>query len=77
MSRRLRDRILRRPPKPDEAVEEHLAPLPPDIGARLLSMYRVEDQLGSDGQRHPLDARTRISLAQGLELRALHARERP
>ncbi len=37
----------------------------------LASMYGGEPQLGEDGQRHPIDATTRISVAEGMTLHGL------
>jgi predicted O-methyltransferase YrrM len=50
------------------STDEALSPLPQPFRSALLSMYNGEPQLGSDGNRHSLDAKTRISPAQGMWL---------
>jgi predicted O-methyltransferase YrrM len=51
--------------KPKEVV---LAPLDAHFRCALLSMYRGEPQLGTDGQLHPIDQVTKISASQGMWL---------
>ena len=48
------------------AIEEQLASLDPRFRSPLLSMFRGESQLGSDGQLHQIDKDTRISPSQGM-----------
>jgi predicted O-methyltransferase YrrM len=60
-----------RPPVPGpmpvpEPIEELLATLDPHFRSALLSMYRGEPQLGTDGQPHPIDNISKISSAQGM-----------
>ncbi len=52
----------------EAGYEELLAALNPRFRSHLLSMYRVEPQLGTDGQPHPIDEDTKISAAQGMWL---------
>jgi predicted O-methyltransferase YrrM len=51
---------------PPKAIEDILAPIDPDFRSPLLSMYRGEAQLGTDGQPHPIDKETRISPSVGM-----------
>ncbi len=48
--------------------EDRLAPLPAPFRDALLSMYRGEPQLGSDGQLHEINRITRISATHGMWL---------
>lgn len=50
------------------SADEALSPLPEPFRSALISMYAGEPQLGSDGERHNLDATTRISREQGIWL---------
>jgi predicted O-methyltransferase YrrM len=58
--------MLKRPPGPASSDEEVLAPLPEPFRATLLSMYREESRLGTDGQSHAVDRLTRIIQSQGM-----------
>jgi len=51
-----------------KTIEDILAVLDPRFRSPLLSMYRGEPQLGTDGQRHPIDKHTGISPSQGVWL---------
>lgn len=51
--------------------EELLEVLDPLYRSRLLSMYRGEDQFGTDGQLHPIDNATKIYPSQGIWLYTL------
>jgi predicted O-methyltransferase YrrM len=51
-----------------QSLREALSGLPPAAAAALAALYAREPQLGDDGCRHPIDATTRIKLAEGLEL---------
>jgi predicted O-methyltransferase YrrM len=55
-------------PKKEESIEVLLAPLEPSVRNALLSMYREELQIGSDGNRHSVDNHTKISPSQGMYL---------
>ena len=52
-------------------TDEILSPLPQPFRSALLSMYNVEPQLGSDGERHSLDGKTLIAPEQGMWLYSL------
>lgn len=52
-------------------------PLPEPFRSALLSMYRNEPQLGSEGRQHPLDGRTAIGPEQGLWLYSLCREMKP
>jgi predicted O-methyltransferase YrrM len=54
--------------KGPKAIEDILAALDPHFRSPLLSMYRGEAQLGTDGQPHPIDKETRISPSVGMWL---------
>jgi len=56
------------PPMPVVPVEMVIADLPEPWRRKLLSMYRLEPQLGSDGASHVPDGRTKIAPAQGMTL---------
>jgi predicted O-methyltransferase YrrM len=49
-------------------IEELLNSLDNNFRSALLSMYRGESQLGTDGQRHSIDIDTKISPSQGIYL---------
>jgi predicted O-methyltransferase YrrM len=49
-------------------TEDLLKPLDLNFRSALLSMYRGEPQLGTDGKRHSVDGVTRISPTQGMYL---------
>jgi predicted O-methyltransferase YrrM len=51
--------------------DQILSPLPGPFRSALLSMYNGEPQLGSDGERHNLDAKVHISGEQGMWLHNL------
>jgi predicted O-methyltransferase YrrM len=50
----------------ESTIEELLSPLDPRFRDPLLSMYREEPQLGTDGKLYPLDKLTKISPSQGM-----------
>jgi predicted O-methyltransferase YrrM len=50
------------------SADEILSPLPEPFRSALISMYAGEPQLGSDGERHNLDGKVRISREQGIWL---------
>lgn len=58
-------------------TDDLLGPLDPRFRSRLLSMYRGEPQLGSDGQLHAIDEHTRISRSQGMWLYELCLATKP
>ena len=58
------------------SLRDALAALPPVPGAVLAALYEREPQLGDDGAWHPIDATTRITTGEGLELMALLNRAR-
>jgi predicted O-methyltransferase YrrM len=60
-----------------KVIERLLDALDPRFRAALLSMYRGEPQLGSDGRVHPIDTRTRISPSQGMWLYDVCVSTRP
>ena len=60
-----------------KAIEEHLATLDSRFRSPLLSMYRGESQLGTDGQQHPIDKDTKIHPSQGIWLYDLCVSVRP
>ena len=62
---------------PEPPLEDMLAPLDPRVRAVLLSMYRGEPQLGIDGERHVLEADTRVSPYEGMWLYDLCLKLRP
>src|ERR1700737_2131750 len=51
-----------------KAIEKHLAALDPRFRFPLLSMFRGESQLGTDGQLHSIDKNTKISPSEGMWL---------
>ena len=53
-----------------------LAPLPPAPRQALLDLYARQPQPGDDGALHPIDATTRVTLEEGLELLELLATTR-
>jgi predicted O-methyltransferase YrrM len=57
--------------------EEILSPLPSLFRTALLSMYNGEPQLGSDGERHSLDGKTRIDSEEGMWLYKLCVEAKP
>lgn len=58
-------------------AEQALAPLDPRFRTALLSMYRGEPQVGSDGALHSLDGVTKIPPVQGMFLHDLCVSTRP
>jgi predicted O-methyltransferase YrrM len=62
---------------PGPPLEEMLAPLDPRVRSVLLSMYRGETQLGTDGERHVLEPDTRVSPYEGMWLYDLCLNVRP
>ncbi len=56
--------IRRRSGEPAPRPEEVLSTLDSNFRSALLSMYRGEPQLGTDGQRHPIDG-TQITASRG------------
>ena len=52
-------------------IYDELAPLGERYRDVLASLYDREPQPGEDGQRHPVDATTRVSVEEGLTLHAL------
>ena len=50
---------------------DELLPLGESYRDALASLYDGEPQLGEDGRRHPIDATTRISVAEGMTLHGL------
>jgi predicted O-methyltransferase YrrM len=54
--------------KSEKPIEVLLTPLDLRFRSALLSLYRGEPQIGSDGTRHSIDSRTRISPSQGIYL---------
>ena len=53
------------------SLREALVALPPESQAVLAGLYDRQPQLGDDGALHPIDATTRITPGEGLELIAL------
>jgi predicted O-methyltransferase YrrM len=60
-------------PSPDEI----LSPLPQPFRSALISMYNGDQQLGSDGERHSLDTKTKIAPEQGVWLYDLCREAKP
>jgi len=56
------------PPAYDQSFVELVAPLDLSFRDSLLSMYRGESQLGSDGKRHQPDSTTKVYPSQGMWL---------
>ena len=64
----LLQRFRTRRAAPAVPIETALAELPDPWRGKLLSMYRLEPQLGSDGNRHSLDGVALCAPAQGMAL---------
>jgi len=60
-------------PLPSSGLAALLADLPSSCSDTLHSLYARQPQLGEHGQSHPIDATTRITPEEGLELRRLAA----
>jgi len=58
-------------------VEDTIAALDPRFRSPLLSMYRREPQIGTDGQQHDIDKLTNISPSQGMWLYDLCVSAKP
>ena len=59
------------------SYDEILSPLPRTFRSTLLSMYNGDPQIGSDGERHSLLEKTRISPEQGMWLYDLCCEVKP
>ncbi len=59
------------------AQEAQVAALPQPFARLLLSMYRGEPQLGTDGKQHKLDLGTGVTMADGLYLYNLTLQVKP
>jgi predicted O-methyltransferase YrrM len=57
--------------KNEKSIDELLTPLDLSFRSALLSMYRGEPQVGTDGRRHSIDNRTKIFPSQGIYLYGL------